>query len=278
MKKRISELINDQPFVSSVFILLLAMLIAIILLEFRILERNQFITLVSIVFTAVITIFITFIQLHRNSEENRINREYQTRKKFLIYAFKEIIPSINNLQKSLLKINAFCLSIPINLKLSLENSNIYKFDTPDIRQNLLNEKIHLSSSVADFLFSIECFEIAMIDLIQYKIFIVDEIHTLLGNSDNNSDLDLIDGILSKICRDFNNRSTYYDDLNQETNRFLERIIEITGWLSDFVILIQNHFLSDVFNTKLPMRKPHNPKCKILTEIVSEKILKNLNKE
>jgi len=193
------------------------------------------------------------------------------KKSLEIDAFKEINKTITNFYGVLSKILVSYLGMPSDLKLHMEYPDTFKFDLKEINLNIDKNKIELLEGLKDFVYAIEAYEIAIIKFDHLRKYIqlkVDDIVELLKDFQNF----LLNTDISELKT---NKNQQFKERSKKINNELD---DIAAYLFDYRIELMNYFLGDIFHTKVPHRKPLDPKHKILTEVaIKEEVEKEVKR-
>lgn len=210
----------------------------------------------------IVALSIVFIQLRKTREDNQILKREEIKKSLEINAFKEINKAVTNFSDILSTISTKYVMLPTDLRLHMQSPNIFKFDKMKMELEISDHRATIYKGVAEYVLSIEANEISVTrfdHLRKYIQFKVD---------------DVADSIMSFQNYVANtNASELGPNKNSEFNKWCEKIVDelqaIMGYLFDYRIELMNYFLGDIFVSKVPRRKPKDPKCKILTEVATK---------
>jgi len=243
-----------------IFFSFLYLIFIIILFIVNALSLKDFINYSAIFIGWLVALSLVWIRLRE-----------RVKKSLEIDAFKEINKTITNFYGILSKILVSYLGMPSDLKLHMESPDTFKFNLKDINLNIDKNKIELLKGIKDFIYAIEANEIAIIEFDHLRKFIqfrVDDIVKLIKDFQNF----LINTDISELKINKN------QDFKEHCKKIYNELDDIAAYLFDYRIELMNYFLGDIFNTKIPRRKPRDPKYKILTEIaIKEEVEKEANR-
>lgn len=207
----------------------------------------------------IVALLILWFQLVKTREADSLTQKKEIKKKLQIEAFKEINNAVTEFSNALINISTKYLTLPINLKLHIDNPEIFKFDKINTSSEFNYHISNLLKGLTTFIYSIEANEIAVIqyDHLRKKIrFEVDDTKDLIGNFQNF----YANTPLAEL------KTTNFDKLKELCEEIHSKLLNIGAYLFDYRIELMNHFLGDVFDARVPERKPLDPSYKTLKEI------------
>lgn len=226
----------------------LYLLFIFVLYILNILSLKDFINYSVIFIGWLVALSLVWIQLRE-----------RVKKSLEIDAFKEINKTIANFYGILSKILVSYLGMPNDLKLHMKSPDTFKFNLKDINLNIDKNKIELLKGITDFVYAIEANEITVLKfdhLRKYIQFKVDDIVKLIRDFQNFLVNTNISGLKTNKNQQF----------KKWCKRIYNELVDIAAYLFDYRIELMNYFLGDIFHTKVPHRKPRDPRYKTLTEI------------
>ncbi len=248
-------------------ILLTVLLIAgyiigvLFLLYFGILPGDNLILVITSAIGWLIALLIAIIHLNRARKDNQKSTQFEIKKKLEIEAYKEVNKAINDFSESVTAISTlFFYTLPSGLRLHIQNPQIFKFDIFKLDQEIGLTRVNLYRGNVKFLLSIEANEIAIIRFDFYRKYInfkTDDLYKLID-----------DFVLyfSKIKIGELIQPQGYDEFNKRCDQIKELADVIISYLFDYRIILMNSILAEIFEEKVPYRKPLDPKYKTLTEV------------
>jgi len=234
----------------------------LLLFYFKVLSGNNLVLTFTTAFGWLVALLIAIINLNRARKDNKKAKDYETKKRLEIDAFKEINGTINVLSDKLTNLSTFFLAtLPNHLKNHLENPTLFKYDP--IKRDLEREalRVGLYEGMTIFLLTIEANEIAVIDFDYLRKYIgiqMEDLHKLLDEFNTYSSK-LFDLTYIK-------QPQSYLELKDKCNKIWNFILLIEGYLFDYRIILMNSILSDIFARSVPPRKPRDPNIKTLKEV------------
>ena len=127
---------------------------------------------------------------------------------------------------------------------------------------------NLIQELTRFLKAIESNEIAVIQFDHLRKYIQFQI------DDVNDKIDNFEQYFNKTEKEKLVSEEGYSEFKENCDEIVEYFINIQSYLFDYRIELMNSLLVDIFDIKVPMRKPRDPKYKLLTEVaIKEKVEK-----
>lgn len=146
------------------------------------------------------------------------------------------------------------------MKMHRENPRYHKFDKVKIQSEIEQQRIGLLGGLTDFLLAIEANEIAVIQfdhLRKYIQFEIDDVKELIME---------FSVYLISIRREMLLTEPGYLNFEKRCKKIGEELNNICSYLYDYRIELMNSMLGEMFDSQVPIRKPRDPKHKILTEV------------
>lgn len=149
--------------------------------------------------------------------------------------------------------------LPTDLKLHIESPNIFKFNKVEMELEISKHRASIYKGVAEYVLSIEANEISVTrfdHLRKYIQFKVDDVADSIMNFQNY----LVNAKISEL------KTTKKSEFDKWCEKIAEELYTIESYLFDYRIELMNYFLGNIFVSRVPRRKPKDPKYKILTEV------------
>ena len=206
-------------------------------------------------------LLIALNYLQKNRRDNQIAKKEEFKKSLEIDAFREINKSVTIFSYVISDISGYFRSLySINLFLYRRNPTIAKFNKIEIILELRKKHENLIQGLTRFLITIESNEIVVIQFDHLRKYIQFQI------DDVNEKIDNFDQYFNKTEREKLVPEEGYSEFKENCDEIIEYFTNIQSYLFDYRILLMNSLLGDTFDTKVLMRKPSDPKYKILTEV------------
>jgi len=256
-------------------LLIIGYVVAMLVLAYiNVLSKENLILTFSTALGWLVALSIAIINLNKARKNNKEAKDYETKKKIEIDAFKEVNKATNVLSNKLISVNTFFLStLPNHLKNHLMNPTLFKYDPIKMDLERGRLRVELYEGMAAFHLTIEANEIAVLEFDHYKKYVgfqVEDLHKLFDDFDAYSSK-LFD--LSYI-----RQPQAYAELKSKCDNIWEFAWNILGYLFDYRILIMNAILTDIFGRSVPPRKPTDSNIKILSEVaVKEEVEKEADR-
>ena len=212
----------------------------------------------------LIALLIALNYLQKNRRDNQIAKKEEFKKSLEIDAFREINKSVTTFCNAISDISVYFRSLySINLFLYRINPTIAKFNKMEIILELRKKHENLIQGLTRFLITIESNEIVVIQFDHLRKYIQFQI------DDVNEKIDNFEQYFNKTEREKLVSEEGYSEFKENCDEIIEYFTNIQSYLFDYRILLMNSLLGDTFDTKVPMRKPRDPKYKLLTEIATK---------
>jgi len=250
-------------------------LVLLIILTYGAIEyfyHVSFATFVNIVgWLIALLIAINYLQKNRRDNQNAKKEEF---KKFLeIDTFREINKSVTTFSEAISDISAFFRTLySINLFLYKINPTISKFNKMEIILELRKKHENLIQGLTRFLVAIESNEIVVIQFDHLRKYIQFQI------DDINDKIDNFEQYFNKTEKVKLVSEEGYSEFKENCDEIIEYFVNIQSYLFDYRIQLMNSLLGDIFDIKVPMRKPRDPKYKLLTEVAIKEEVEKEAKE
>ena len=209
----------------------------------------------------LIALLIAINYLQKNRRDNQIAKKEEFKKSLEIDAFREINKSITTFSQVISDISGYfrCL-YSINLFLYRINPTIAKFNKMEIILEVRKKHENIIQGLTGFLIAIESNEIAIIQFDHLRKYIQFQI------DDVNDKIDNFEKYFNKIEKGILLSEEGYSEFKENCDEIIKYFTNIQSYLFDYRIVLMNLLLGDTFDTKVPMRKPRDPKYKLLTEV------------
>lgn len=224
------------------------------------LSMEGFVNNVSVFLGWIVALFIAWIHLQKTRRDNRNEKIYELTKTLKIDAFREINRALRDFSQKLTHISTWYGFLPGKLKLHIENQDIFKFNRTDKDVESIAHTAELHGGSAEFILAIESNEIAVIEFDHLRKFIQQQVENL------NNLLRTFEEYFRKVDETTLKTIDGYNNLKEQCDGVREQIINVQCYLHDYRIELMNVILGDVFPSKVPRRKPRDPRYKTLTEV------------
>ena len=208
----------------------------------------------------IVTLLVALIYLGRSRKDNQRLKKEEVRRSLEIDAFREINRTVTSFGSSLAEASSKFLWWPYDLKMHRKNPRYHEFQKAKIESEAHQQRIGLLSGLTDFLLAIEANEIAVIQfdyLRKYIHFRVDDVNEFITE---------FSYYLMTTKKEVLLTEPGYRDFKEKCEKMREGLSEIASYLFDYRIELMNSMLGETFSSQVPIRKPRDPKCKILTEV------------
>ena len=209
----------------------------------------------------LIALLIAINYLQKNRRDNQITKKEEFKKSLEIDAFREINKSVTTFCDAISDISVYFRSLySIHLFLYRSNPTIGKFDKMEIILELRKKHENLIQGLTRFLITIESNEIVVIQFDHLRKYIQFQI------DDVNEKVDNFEQYFNKTEKEKLISEEGYSEFKENCDDIIEYFTDIQSYLFDYRIQLMNSLLGDIFDIKVPMRKPRDPKYKLLTEV------------
>jgi len=212
----------------------------------------------------LIALLIALNYLQKNRRDNQIAKKEELKKSLEIDAFREINKSVTTFCDAISDISVYFRSLySIRLFLYRSNPTIGKFDKIEIILELRKKHENLIQGLTRFLITIESNEIVVVQfdhLRKYIQFQIDDVNEKVNNFEQ---------YFNKIEKEKLLSEEEFSEFKENCDEIIEYFTNIQSYLFDYRIILMNSLLGDTFDTKVPMRKPRDPKYKLLTEVANK---------
>lgn len=232
------------------------------LISLGLLSIQNLVNSVAIFVGWIVALLIVWIQLKKTREDSQILKREEIRKSLEINAFKEINKAITDFSDILSAVAVYYRTLPGRLQLHMKSPDIFQFSGIKEGIKINSHPNKLYEGVGEYILSIEGNEIAVIEfdhLRKYIQFRVDDVIDLIRDFQ----WFVINANMSEL------ETTKKTEFDKRCGEILEQLGTIQSYLFDYRIELMNYFLGDIFFSKVPHRKPKDPKYKILTEVATK---------
>jgi hypothetical protein len=224
---------------------------------------DSFVNNLAIFVGWLVAITIVWIQLGKTRQDNADIKRDEIRKSLEIDGFKEINVGARKLSDAISEIVIKLLTLPGKLKLHREQPSIFGFDKNRVILDVNGYNIRLSDGSSSFVLAIEGHEIVVTAYDHLRRYIqlrLDDVREAID--DFRSYLISTDIATMKTDEGFAQFKSRCEQIRDD-------LYSIQSYLFDYRIELMNSLLSDIFKSKVPQRKPLDPKYRILTEIATK---------
>lgn len=244
--------------ITVIFILAYALILCALKAK-DILKPDSFVNNLTVFVGWLVALAIAGIHLRKNRLDNIALNKAETKKRLEIEAFKELNKAITDLSRSFGSVSVKYWTWPSKLKLHIENPLIFIFNRSEIDLNFSEQLIKLGHAEVDFVTAIEGNEIVIIQFDHFKKFLHLEIE------DIKEAVECFRSYFSKVDENDLITREGHLDFEKRCEEMNEQFVQFYTYLYDYRIILMNRLLGQVFETKMPERKPKDPKYKHLTE-------------
>jgi len=242
--------------------LLCYLLFVLVLRILSLLSIQNLVYSVTIFIGWIVALSIVWIQLRKTREDNQILKRQEIKKSLEISAFKEINKALTSFSEILSRILHKYRMLPIDLRLHIKSPNIFVFNKAEMESEIGTHRASIYKGVAEYVLAIEANEISVTrfdHLRKYIQFKVDDVADSIMSFQNY----VLNANISEL------KTTKKSEFNKWCEKIAEELQTIESYLFDYRIELMNYFLGDIFVSKVPRRKPKDPKYKILTEVATK---------
>jgi len=220
----------------------------------------------------LIALLIAINYLQKNRRDNQIAKKEEFKKSLEIDAFREITKEIYNFSNLLSSISAYYMNLKSQLHLYNKYPNIQKFNKIEIDFQIGQQVVDILKGISDLNLIIESNEIALIQfnhLKKYIQFQTEDVKELIIDFQKYFFKETIKDLLTKKGN---------PEFTKKCDEISDNLFTVQCYLFDYRIELMNSLFGDIFDTKVPLRRPKDPKYKLLTEVaIKEEVEKELKK-
>jgi hypothetical protein len=220
----------------------------------------------------IVALSIAINYLNKNRRDNQIAKKEEFKKSLEIDAFREITKEIYNFSNLLSSISAYYMNLKSQLHLYNKYPEIQKFNKVEIDFQIGQQVVDILKGISDLSLIIELNEIAVIQfdhLKKYIQFQTEDVKELIIDFQKYFFKETIKDLLTKKGN---------SEFTKKCDEISDNLFTVQCYLFDYRIELMNQLFGDIFNTKVPLRRPKDPKYKLLTEVaIKEEVEKELKK-
>jgi len=247
-------------------ILLLIIFIILVIIGLKKLKDSQtlspkdFISNIILIIGWLIALLMGLLHLEKTRKDNQNLKREEIKKSIERETFREINRATTQLSGIIINITTKYGMLLSRLNWHIQNPMLFSFNKETIGTELNTVNINLLDGLTKFLLAIESNEIAVIKfdhLRKYIQFRVDDAYNLLN--------DFYKYFVNLDKKELITKEGQ-EKLKQKCDEIDDKLHDIQAYLYDYRIELMNYFLGEIFHAKIPIRKPRDPKYKILTEV------------
>jgi len=220
----------------------------------------------------LIALLIAINYLQKNRRDNQIAKKEEFKKSLEIDAFREINKEIYNFSHLIGNISVYYILLKNKLCLYEKYPEIQKFNKVEIDFQIGQQVVNILKGISNLSLIIESNEIAVIQfdhLKKYIQFKTEDVKELIIDFQKYFFKETIKDLLTKKG---------ISVFTKKCDEISDNLFTIQCYLIDYRIELMNSLFGDMFDTKVPMRKPSDPKYKLLTEVaIKEEVEKEARK-
>ena len=208
----------------------------------------------------LIALLIAINYLQKNRRDNQIAKKEEFKKSLEIDAFREINKEIYNFSHLIGNISVYYILLKSKLCLYEKYPEIQKFNKVEIDFQIGQQVVNILKGISNLSLIIESNEIAIIQfdhLKKYIQFKTEDVKELI--------IDFQKYIFKETIKDLLTKKGN-SEFTKKCDEIIDNLFTIQWYLFDYRIVLMNSLLGDTFDIKVPMRKPRDPKYKLLTEV------------
>ena len=220
----------------------------------------------------LIALLIAINYLQKNRRDNQIAKKEEFKKSLEIDAFREINKEIYNFSHLIGDISVYYMVLKSNLCLHEKYPEIQKFNKVEIDFQIDQQVVNILKGISNLSLIIESNEIAVIQfdhLKKYIQFKTEDVKELIIDFQKYFFKETIKDLLTKKGN---------SEFTKKCDEIIDYLYTIQCYLFDYRIELMNSLFGDIFDTKVPFRRPKDSKYKLLTEVaIKEEVEKELKK-
>jgi hypothetical protein len=208
----------------------------------------------------LIALLIAINYLQKNRRDNQIAKKEEFKKSLEIDAFREINKEIYNFSHLIGDISVYYMVLKSNLCLHEKYPEIQKFNKVEIDFQIGQHVVKILKGISNLSLIIESNEIAVIQfnhLKKYLQFKTEDVKELIIDFQKYFFKETIKDLLTKKGN---------SEFTKKCDEIIEYLTNIQFYLFDYRIVLMNSLFGDIFDTKVPFRRPKDSKYKLLTEV------------
>lgn len=210
--------------------------------------------------------------LQKNRRDNQISKKEEFKKSLEINAFREINKEIYNFSHLVGDISVYYILLKNKLCLYGKYPEIQKFNQVEIDFQIDQQVVNTLKGISDLSLIIESNEIAVIQfdhLKKYIQFKTEDVKELIIDFQKYFFKETIKDLLTKKGN---------SEFTKKCDEISDNLFTIQCYLFDYRIELMNSLFGDIFDTKVPLRRPKDPKYKLLTEVAIKEEVEKEAKE
>ena len=220
----------------------------------------------------LIALLIALNYLQKNRRDNQIAKKEEFKKSLEIDAFREINKEIYNFSHLIGNISVYYIALKSKLFMHEKYPEIQKFNKVEIDFQIGQKVVDILKGISDLSLIIESNEIAIIQfdhLKKYIQFQTEDVKELIIDFQKYFFKETIKDLLTKKGN---------SEFTKKCDEISDNLFTIQCYLFDYRIELMNSLFGDIFDTKVPLRRPKDPRYKLLTEVaIKEEVEKELKK-
>jgi len=220
----------------------------------------------------LIALLIAINYLQKNRRDNQIAKKKEVKKSLEIVAFREINKEIYNLSHLIGNISVYYIDLKSKLFMHEKYPEIQKFNKVEIDFQINQQVVNILKGISNLSLILESNEIAVIEfdyLKKYIQFKTEDVKELIIDFQKYFFKETIKDLLTKKGN---------SEFTKKCDEISDNLFTIQCYLFDYRIVLMNSLFGDIFDTKVPFRRPKDSKYKLLTEVaIKEEVEKELRK-
>ncbi|MCJ7790341.1 MAG: hypothetical protein MUP69_09215 [Candidatus Atribacteria bacterium] len=220
----------------------------------------------------LVALLIAINYLQKNRRDNQTTKKEEFKKSLEIVAFREINKEIYNFSHLIGNISVYYIDIKNKLFMHEKYPEIQKFNKVEIDFQIGQQVVNILKGVSDLSLVIESNEIAVIQVDHLKKYIqfkTEDVKELIIDFQKYFFKETIKDLLTKKGN---------SEFTKKCDEIIDNLFTIQCYLFDYRIELMNSLFGDIFDIKVPLRRPKDSKYKLLTEIATkEEVEKELKK-
>jgi len=220
----------------------------------------------------LIALLIAINYLQKNRRDSQIAKKEEVKKSLEIDAFRETNKEIYNFSHLIGNISVYYIALKSKLFMHEKYPEIQKFNKVEIDFQIGQQVVDILKGISDLSLIIESNEIAVIQfdhLKKYIQFQTEDVKELIIDFQKYFFKETIKDLLTKKGN---------SEFTKKCDEISDNLFTVQCYLFDYRIELMNSLFGDIFDTKVPLRRPKDPKHKLLTEVaIKEEVEKELKK-
>ncbi|MEA3296013.1 MAG: hypothetical protein U9Q27_02650 [Patescibacteria group bacterium] len=211
----------------------------------------------------LIALLIAINYLQKNRRDNQIAKKEEVKKSLEIDAFREINKEINNLSHLIGNISVYYIDLKSKLFMYEKYPEIQKFNKVEIDFQINQQVVNILKGISNLSLVLESNEIMVIEfdyLKKYIQFKTEDVKELIIDFQKYFFKETIKDLLTKKGN---------SEFTKKCDEISDNLFTIQCYLFDYRIVLMNSLFGDIFDTKIPFRRPKDSKYKLLTEVATK---------